>query len=46
MKREYTNIGKGFTKLRINKSENFLLLNGDAIFNFNLKKILTQHKKK
>ena len=28
------------------KSENFLLLNGDAIFNFNLKKIFDNHIKK
>ena len=34
-----SNIGKRIFKIKDKiKSENFLLLNGDAIFNFNLKK--------
>ena len=42
-----SNIGKRIFKIKDKiKSENFLLLNGDAIFNFNLKKIFKDHEKK
>ena len=44
---ENSNIGKRIS-LVIDKvkSENFLLLNGDAIFNFNVDKIFQRHKKR
>ena len=42
-----TNIGKRIYKIRKKiKSKNFLLLNGDAIFDFNLKKYFNIHEKK
>ena len=42
-----SNIGKRIFKIKDKiKSENFLLLNGDAIFNFNLKKIFKDHENK
>lgn len=42
-----TSIGKRLFKIRNKiKSKNFLLLNGDAIFNFNIKKIFLDHEKK
>jgi len=42
-----SNIGKriGLIEKKI-KSKNFLLLNGDAIFNFNIEKIFREHEKK
>ncbi len=41
-----TNIGKRIFKIKDKiKSENFLLLNGDAIFNFNLKRLFKEHEK-
>ena len=42
-----SNIGKRIYRIIDNiKSKNFLLLNGDAIFNFNLKKHFNDHEKK
>ena len=42
-----TNIGKRISKvIELVKSDNFLLLNGDAIFNFNIEKIYEEHKRK
>tara|TARA_Y100000389_G_scaffold202720_1_gene248907 strand:- start:7520 stop:8716 length:1197 start_codon:yes stop_codon:yes gene_type:complete len=42
-----SNIAKRINKIKNNIiSDNFLLLNGDAIFDFNLKKIFENHKKK
>jgi len=42
-----TTIAKRINKIKKNIiSDNFLLLNGDAIFDFNLKKIFENHKKK
>lgn len=42
-----SNIGKRIFKIKNKiKSENFILLNGDAIFNFNLKNIFKEHEKK
>ena len=42
-----SNIGKRIYKIIENiKSKNFLLLNGDAIFDFNLKKYFNDHEKK
>ncbi len=42
-----TSISKRIFKIKNRiKSENFILLNGDAIFNFNLKKIFLEHIKK
>tara|TARA_Y100000741_G_C18180847_1_gene529266 strand:- start:217 stop:1017 length:801 start_codon:yes stop_codon:yes gene_type:complete len=42
-----TNIGKRLSIIKEKvKSKNFLLLNGDAIFDFNLNKIIINHEKK
>lgn len=42
-----TNIGKRISLVeKFIKSENTLLLNGDAIFNFNIEKILLSHEKR
>ena len=44
---ENSSISKRIDKIKKNiKSDNFLLLNGDAIFNFNLKKFFSKHCKK
>ena len=44
---ENSSISKKINKIKKNiKSDNFLLLNGDAIFNFNLKKFFSKHCKK
>ena len=44
---ENSNIGKRISLVSDKiKSDNFLLLNGDAIFNFNLKRIFNNHIKK
>lgn len=41
-----SNIGKRIFKIKDKiKSDNFLLLNGDAIFNFNLKKVFNNHNR-
>ena len=42
-----SNISKRIYKIKDKIiSKNFLLLNGDAVFDFNLKKIFNNHKKK
>ena len=43
-KNNFYTVKKNYIRNKI-KSENFVLLNGDAIFDFNLSKILNKHKK-